>query len=1222
MAHGETAGQWARLVLMQFPRASLVQSLLVLAAAAALPACLVTLAGTTRPVQAGVQDGDPYTEVIRPLLDRYCSECHGVDKRKGGIRFDQVDPDMLNGRDAEIWAEALDLLDYGDMPPEDSERPLSLRERKALMTWMRTELDAAAEVKSSERRTVMRRLNREQYTRSLQDLLELSIDFGQRLPADGKSPMGFSNNGEVLRASALHLEYYQSIARDALNQAIAIGDRPTPTRYLVSLGTGVGMGRPGARTGGYQSVPLSPNDFRVDLIDAEGRERIGSDGLSPQQIERIQRRVTVGLRGSSQDRFHTVPEGVILYGALPHKEVAPGAWQGPSPNMKLEMQRVFPQEGDFVLRVRASRGYLVAERKELLVGLDDPHPLASWTPRVRGAAPSEAEQLAMQPTELGPWYIAGPIPAKTGAEARNTVYIGAPQIDFDAPLDDGKTQWRLAGDIDGKIQRYASERGVVILARTIHAASPRTMEISIGSDDACWIWLNGEKVLAADVQRGVAADQNFVSLNLKEGRNDLLIKVVNDQGGFGSYHRLIHDGTVRSSAPYRVDATPGAHVLLAERATGVKNLRFENGSYIAEDFPADSTAQLQLDLPAGYWQFDLVHPALAPDAMGSVRLAIDGRRLDLRPISTAEEVAQGTVVTPLGAGFLNSGRRTITLGGPFFVGFSHLVLTPLPADHPLVQRLEAQSVAEQPTELPALRAFIGTRTDDGMDYASFDTPRTVTGALGESQLYEFHGRLENLPIPEPESGDDAELSGICVLGVWNDHLVKSRDQPGPPLLIESMEFEAPYYPVWPPASHTAIFHDSPNRGDEEVYTREILGHFLPRAFRRAVGADELERYLAYWRAGRADYSIYEYSVREALVAALCSPSFLFLAEPVDTVDDEGRISEDMLATRLAYFLWNAPPDAELAALAREGRLRAELDAQTERMLDDPRSVGFVRSFTREWLRLDRLEGITINPNQFPAFTRFVKRDLAEETYGFLAHVLNENLPLSTLIDSDFAMLNQNLAEFYGIDGVEGIEFRPVPITTEAGRGGLLAQASFLAGHSDGNEPHPIKRAVWVKEKLLGQEAMPPPPNVPDLDPTTPGFDNLTLKEKLIAHRDNPSCHDCHAAFDPYGIALERYNAVGLLQDERKGRPVDPATVLPDGTPVAGADGLRQYLLEQVPDQFADSVIKHIFAYALGRDTDFADRAELEEIAAQVSAEGSTLRGVVREIVQSPSFRDR
>lgn len=1199
-------------------------SLFRVAAATALPLWTVGLVArpaTAQELPAAAPDGDRYTTQIRPLLQRYCFACHGETKQKGEVRFDTLDPDLTRGADGDVWALAAELLQHEEMPPEKAELHPTSAERATLTGWIQAELQAATAARTAQRRTPMRRLSRTQYARSLQALLGLTIDYSRHLPEDGLSALGFSNSGDVLRASPLHLEYCQEIARDALDQALALGPRPEPARYRVEFGRGIGIGHVGERTGGYQAVPLDPDDFRVRVLDRDGRDRVPADDAGRAELERIMRKVTVGLRGSSQDRWHVVPEGVILYGALPHKEVAPGAWQGPSPNLKLEMQRVFPQRGDFVMRVRASRGYLVTGRKELLVAPDEPTPQVGWEPRAQ-REPDAAERAAMQPTQLGPWWIAGPIPAATGAEARGTVYVSAPHVDFTAPLLDGRTRWRPAGDIDGVVQRYQLDRGVVILARTIEAPTRRTMEIAVGSDDACWIWLNGREVLARDVQRGVAPDQDFVSIDLQPGRNDLVFKIVNDQGGFGSYHRLVHDGTRRPPPPYRVRAPARSMVLAADRATGLQNLRFQDGVLVAEDFPADSRARYAVELTGGYWQFDLLHPALAPAAMGSVRLGVDRLRLDLRPQCTEAQVAAGTVATPLGVAWLNGGRHTITLGGPFFVGLGHLVLTPLGGDHPLVQRLESQAEAEQTARRPALRAFIGTRTDDGMDYATFGEPVTVDAEFGAAREYVFHGRLENLPIPEPDTGDTEILSGICVLGVWNDHLVKSRDDPGPPLLLQSIEFEAPFHPVWPPPSRTAILPESPAPGDEDACTGAVLERFLPRAFRRSVSADEVGRYLAAWRALRADHAGYEDSLREVLVAALCSPSFLYQVEPADAVDAEGRIQEELLATRLAGFLWQGPPDAALAELARAGRLRAELAAQVDRLLDDPRSEAFVRGFTREWLRLDRFESMAIDPERFPAFTRFVKRDMAEETYRFVGHVLRAGLPLQTLVAADFTLLNQNLAEFYGIAGVEGVAWRPVPVPPGSGRGGLLGQGSFHAGHSDGAEPHPIKRAVWVKQRLLGQEPTPPPPNVPDLDPTVPGFEQMTLQERLQQHRDHASCRECHASLDPYGIALERYNAVGLLETTRKGRPVDASTVLPDGTAIDGADELRRYVLERVPDRFAAAVVRHLFAYAVGRDPDFADRAELAAVAERARADGGTLRAVVHAVVQSASFRDR
>ena len=141
----------------------------------------------------------------------------------------------------------------------------------------------------------------------------------------------------------------------------------------------------------------------------------------------------------------------------------------------------------------------------------------------------------------------------------------------------------------------------------------------------------------------------------------------------------------------------------------------------------------------------------------------------------------------------------------------------------------------------------------------------------------------------------------------------------------------------------------------------------------------------------------------------------------------------------------------------------------------------------------------------------------------------------------------------------------------------MGQGAFLAGHSDGNQAHPIKRAVWVKEKILGDPPPPPPPNVPDLDPDAPGFENLTLKEQIEKHRESPSCFDCHAGIDPFGIAFERYDAGGLLRDERQGKPVDDTSILPDGTQVQGLAGLKSYLLDSKREAVIHSLAEHLFA---------------------------------------------
>lgn len=995
---------------------------------------------------------------IRPLLEKYCFDCHGEQKQKAQVRVDNLNPDMIGGSDAGAWNHVLDMIQSGDMPPGKAAQPED-KERRLLVAWLTTSLKKAAEAKKTSHRSVIRRLNKEQYSYTLQDLLGVSVDFGRLLPDDGKSEMGFRNNGEVLQASPLHIEYYQTIAREALNQAIVIGEAPEPTWYRVRFGKGIGKGKVAGRTGGYQSVPLNPEDFTIEILDAQGQPKVGADADQQAALDAIKRRISIGLRGSSQSRFRSVEDGIILYSALPHKEKVPKSWQGPSPNLKLEMQRCFPETGDFLFRVTASRGYLVDSQERLLIEIEDPTPLAAYD--------SVSEKLVV---------------------------------------------------------------------------------------------------------------------------------------------------------------APEAKIFAATESQNRKNLILQENRLLAEDLPKECSAEFSLQLQeAGYFQFDLVHPPASPDAMPSVRLHLQNLHLDQRLEIAEAEQKQPQLTTALGAAYIPAGKHKLRVGGPFFVGFSHLILTPVSEDHPSVAPLTAKSeaLAEQVAKLtPSLRAYAGTRTDDGMDYASFGLSQVVEAPLGKAQTYTFRGRLENLPIPEPESGDTEILSGFLLLGIWNHHLVKSSKEPGPPILVQGLEFQAPYHESWPPASHRSIFFDSPQRQDLPTYTRQVVTAFMEKAFRRQVQKREVDRYMEFWQEIRHDYEHYEQGVREILVAILCSPHFLFMVEPSPEGQGKAPLPQEALATRLAYFLWNSPPDGILRNLARSGALAEELESQVDRMLEDPKAWRFVRSFASQWLRLDRHALMTVNVDLYPQYTRFVKQDMAEETYHFLHQLLQRDLSIYQMIDSDFAMLNQNLAEFYGIEGVKGNQFRPVAIRPEQGRGGLLSQGAFLTGHSDGSQAHPIKRAVWLKEKILGDPPPPPPPNVPSLDPETPGFEKLTLKEQLEAHRDHPSCFDCHRGLDPYGIVFERYNAVGLLQNERKGRPVDTATVLPDGTPIQGVMEMKSYLLHQGSDAFAGSVIEHLFAYALGRDIHFSDEEELQQILERVRSEDYKMRSVIRAIVTSPSFTHR
>lgn len=562
--------------------------------------------------------------------------------------------------------------------------------------------------------------------------------------------------------------------------------------------------------------------------------------------------------------------------------------------------------------------------------------------------------------------------------------------------------------------------------------------------------------------------------------------------------------------------------------------------------------------------------------------------------------------------------------------FSHFILTPT-KNQKIADAFSGKKI-ETPfdNEDPFIRLFAGNRQDDGMEYETFGTLTRITGQKDEFKKYEFFGRLEDLPLPVIDPNDNEPLSNLMVLGLWNENFAASKTQKTPAIKVKSMSFEGPLVKSWPPASYTNIFHDSPNKANEAIYTKEILKKFMARAFRRKVYDSEVKRYMSFWTKNRKLHKTYESSVKDTLLTVLCSPSFLYILEKKYAKEEKARKLNDYeLATRLSYFLWNTMPDKDLLDEASKGTLNKNLASQVKRMIESPRLMDFIKPFATQWLDVQFMDQTQIDVHLYPHYNRFTKRDMKVETYEFISKVMKDNLSILNFIDSDFVMLNQNLAQFYGIKGVKGAQFRAVKVDKSKNRGGLLSQGSFLAGHSSGDDSHPIKRGTWLVKKILDTPPPPPPPNVPGIPEDDPDFAKLTKKEQLEKHRDNPSCRDCHRKIDPFGVAFEDYDAVGLWRNkvekfDHTGKKritldlVSKAT-LPDKTEIDGVASLKQYILEKRKNDLTRSVAKHMLSYALGRSLSFTDEDELNKIIEKTEKDGYKIQTMVEAIVTSQLF---
>ncbi len=457
----------------------------------------------------------------------------------------------------------------------------------------------------------------------------------------------------------------------------------------------------------------------------------------------------------------------------------------------------------------------------------------------------------------------------------------------------------------------------------------------------------------------------------------------------------------------------------------------------------------------------------------------------------------------------------------------------------------------------------------------------------------------------------------------------------PGVSVGPVTITGPIYDSWPPVSHVNLIGDVDLAHATPTDARKILAKFLPRAFRRSVFPEEIDRYtsLVYDRiqAGRD----VEDALKIALTAVLCSPNFLYLGE--DHREPKANLSDIALANRLSYFLWGSMPDEILFRRALDGELSSSkaLQDELDRMLADSKSERFIHSFTDHWLHLRRIDETSPDRKLFQDFDPFLKYSMVEESRAFFRRVLAEDRSIFEFLDSDYAMLNERLARHYQVDGVVGTKIRPVPLPDDSVRGGVLAQAAILKVTANGTNTSPVVRGVWVLENILGQHLPPPPADIPALEPDLRGA--TTVRERLEKHRADESCRSCHRSIDPPGFALESFDPVGGFRTNYirfqvnpkfveqgwgsfvNGAEVDSSGITTRGESFDDINGFRKLLLKHRKD-FARCLIEKLFTYGLGRELGISDREEVERIAAEAVDKDCGLKTLLRMIVSSPIFQ--
>ncbi len=1166
-----------------------------------------------------------FDQEVKPFLAQNCVPCHNENTRTSGVRVDHLDATLAD-RHLGLWEVVRKRIIDETMPPKGTPQPTG-SERQQTAEWIAKALDIARS-RPTPKNGVVRRLTVSQYRNTLQELLLLDDDLTDILPPDAVSEDGFINNTDTLLLSPRLMEAYFEIAEEALDRSIVNPDaKPKIQNFRMDLGASVNPDPyPGKLILGAGSRLLEPEDYAVtqltpskpfplEPIRMRTKYRFieGYQGNATvrgwRDFDSIYHAVFADLRGSAGYPkglpYSTVPEGLLLRPAIPSDEIfqSDGTY-GPRANFKISL-RELPDHGRFRITVTAAK-----YNDGLLL---DPHDCTQ--------SGEDADAIVIRdPTTPQPLPI-----AKAG------IY----QIDIyeaargEPPVPDhSRLTEKLAGpwSFDSKTEGHMEGAAPLVDSPFGKAVSldggygsltvPRTDAMNVETGDftvAAWIYPKQLK------RAGI------VGLGAHESKHGWYLETIGNKGALqletaGPDNEP--NGTVTSPAEViRMDAWQ--HVAAVVRRTGETRL-YVNGYPVAKGDigPANldnPEINLHLGSVAESQQFkgELDEVRIYKRALDEAELQAlvePGREFAQPPPARPQDVTltldgrefSGAVVQPAFAVMrLDAGTIDIEAKHTGVKDLDRIVLTPLTADHDVSRRLLAFEKRS-----PRLGVHLGLRRDCGSTFSPVEIPKTVESE--EPTQFVFEGAISDYPSPDVEKDNVNYLAGIREIAVRSEY-TDGRDMPR--LVVRSVEFEGPFYETWPPRSHQSIFVDFDRRSDSPAYAREIIRQFATRAYRRPITDREESTLLAVFQESLDTGAGFQRSVKDALLVVLTSPQFLFMVEASRTPEPE-PIDDRELASKLSYFLWNEPPDQTTLELADSGALRKQLDSEVARMTDDPRFSQFVDQFTSHWLSLEKFDVLEPDREKFPNLTRDARTQLRREPVEFVQYLIRNNLPVRSLIDSDFVVANEVVASYYGLGDKTDSGFKFVPI--HHGRpelGGILTQAAIMAGLSDGRESNPVKRGAWLARKIIAEPPDPPPPNVPDLDASTEG---LSLRERLEKHRSLPGCMQCHTKIDPWGVALEEFDAGGRLKPE----PADARSTLPDGTKVSGVEELKRYLADDRIDQVAFSVLKHLVTYANGSSLSYNEQKYLKEDGRKLRAGDYRMQDMIRYVVHSKLFLEK
>ena len=1153
-----------------------------------------------------------FPEKHRTFFKTHCLACHDSETKEGKVDLENLSFRITSIEQAELWQKVLNALNSGEMPPEDSEQPDNTEKADFLDDLAQTMVTARQALSDSGGNITIRRLNRREYSNSIEQLTGVKVDVGS-LPIDGGSGT-FDTVGSSQFISSDQFEQYLKLGRQAIDEAFerhAVRKTPSKIFRVEPEDTVNVQSRKNMKT-------MAETYQRYLLWKAEV-DKAAQAPENQQILEQIREKY---MLDDLTDNLRLYQNANLLKGSPDAKKFGFRDANAASFSFQGGYDRTYAYMKHYLELPHSDQGtYLklawAIQRIDVLPKPEDIPP-GTYKLRIRAGTVKDSDP-SRHFIEIGHPQRVNQVPAgfssKPLASLQITGTVDKPEI-IETTLVIGSNTPREFG-----IQERRPEGNQKALSREFYAYK---RENGYGTPPAIWVdWIE----LEGPITETAVTESQIVRVEPENTANVKNLEII----------RRLEDTYKEKWLPWKEGVDKAAEA--AENREIVAALRKEHSDYDSHptlkyqkagllkgapdprDYGGSDPINAVAALYSPYRRYYsyMKHYAELPhnDRGAYLKLSRGIQRFDVRP--DPKDVPSGTYKLRIRVGAVKGSdpsRHFIEIGHPqtpngTSPGFAKLLSTQKISgtiENPEVIEVNIEIGASTPREFgiqerqPKSAKIIRQEFDRHKQKNGYGTPPAIW-----IDWIELEG-----PLSSPVSGSPLQA-------ILAKHLDVPNLQQGP----------------------ASDIGNSPSIAETEVdkeRARVIFTEFAQQAFRDVPPeAEFIDRLVAIYERRRSVGDSFEEAIRTPLSVILASPGFLYLFEPGDETDRR-RLNDRELAVRLSYFLWSGPPDAELLQLAEQNKLHLPevLRQQVDRLIADPRSDDFVAGFVHQWLDMERLDFFQFDVNLYRDFDESTRAATREEVYQSFAHLLRDSKEgsLGKLLKSDYIFANGLLATYYDLEGVSGDEFRKIKLPADSPRGGLLGMAAIHAMGSDGVASSPVERGAWVLRHLLNDPPPPAPPNVPQISRLE--GQTLTTRERLLAHQEEAQCASCHRKIDPIGFGLENFNAAGKWRTEdsyqmkdargrgvgqRKTWAIDASGAFHNGPKFSDYYQLRDLIASREQD-FARGLTENLVEYALGRPFGFTDENLANEIVTSAKSREFAVSEFIHALVQSKAFRSK